>query len=112
MLKWDVPSSLYENSHLNDKYGIGKTAFLCYAGFSWLLASCVLDAKTCKVKSLPKESDKAKIILLSFFHLVRDLILLRTPGKERVCRKQKRCDRWPVGRAISRLLSRAEVAQW
>ena len=58
--------------------------------------SDMLEAKTCKLKSLRKESDKAKIILLSFFHLVCDLILLRTPGKESVFRKRKRCDRRPV----------------
>jgi hypothetical protein len=34
----------------------------------------MLEAKTSKLKSLRKESDKAKIILLSFLHLVRDLI--------------------------------------
>jgi len=38
----------------------------------------MLEAKTSKLKSLRKESDKAKIILLSFFHLVRDLIPLCT----------------------------------
>jgi hypothetical protein len=40
------------------------------------------EAKISKLKSLRKESDKAKIILLSFFHLVRDLIPLCTRGKE------------------------------
>ena len=48
---------------------------------------------TRKLKSLRKESDKAKIILLSFFHLVRDLIQLCAPGKERVFLGRKRCDR-------------------
>ena len=55
---------------------------------SWQL-NAILDAKAGKLKSLRKESDKAKIILLSFFHLVHNLILLCTPGKERVCRKRK-----------------------
>jgi hypothetical protein len=32
------------------------------------------EAKTSKLKSLRKESEKAKLILLPFFHLVRDLI--------------------------------------
>ena len=41
----------------------------------------MLEAKTCKLKSLRKESDKAKIILLSLFHVVRDLIPLCTRGK-------------------------------
>jgi hypothetical protein len=36
------------------------------------------EAKTSKLKSLRKESDKAKIILRSFFHLVRDLIPLHS----------------------------------
>lgn len=58
------------------------------------------DAKTCELKSLRKESDKAKIILLSFFHLVRDLIQLCTAGKERVFLERKRCDRWPVEHRI------------
>ncbi len=35
-------------------------------------SSAILDGKTRKLKSLRKESDKAKIILLSFFHLVRN----------------------------------------
>jgi hypothetical protein len=39
--------------------------------------SAILDGKTRKLKSLRKDSDKAKIILLSFFHLFRDLILSR-----------------------------------
>jgi hypothetical protein len=58
------------------------------------------DAKTCELKSLRKESDKAKIILLSLFHLVRDLIQLCTPGKERVFLEGKRCDRWSAEHRI------------
>jgi hypothetical protein len=42
--------------------------------------NAMLEAKTRKLKSLRKDSDKAKIILLSFFHLVRDLLRLRTLG--------------------------------
>jgi hypothetical protein len=61
----------------------------------------MLEAKTCKLKSLRKESDKAKIILLSFFHLVRDLIPLCTRGKEGVCRRWKCCDRRPVQHSIA-----------
>jgi hypothetical protein len=60
----------------------------------------MLEAKTRKLKTLRKEPDKAKIILLSFFHFVRDLILLCTRGKERVCRKRKRRDRRPVAHRI------------
>ena len=46
--------------------------------------STMLEAKASKLKSLRKESDKAEIILLSFFHLVRDQIPLCTRGKEGV----------------------------
>ena len=53
----------------------------------------ILDAKTRKFKSLRKESDKAKIILLSFIHLVRDLIQLRTPRKGRLFQRRKFGDR-------------------
>ena len=63
--------------------------------------SAMLEAKTSKLKSLRKESDKAKIILLSFFHLVRDLIPLCTRGKEGVCRRRKCCDRRPVQHSIA-----------
>jgi hypothetical protein len=63
--------------------------------------SAMLEAKTCKLKSLRKESDKAKIILLSLFHLVRDLIPLCTRGKEGVCRRRKCCDRRPVQHSIA-----------
>ena len=42
--------------------------------FGYRQLSAMPEAKTSKLKSLRKESDKAKIILLSFFHLVRDLI--------------------------------------
>ncbi len=45
----------------------------------------MLEAKTCKLKSLRKESDKAKIILLSPFYLVRE----------------KCCDRRPVQHSIA-----------
>jgi hypothetical protein len=61
----------------------------------------MLEAKTSKLKSLRKESDKAKIILLSFFHLVRDLIPLCTRGKEGVCRRRNCCDRLPVQHSIA-----------
>jgi hypothetical protein len=59
------------------------------------------EAKTSKLKSLRKESDKAKIILPSFFHLVRDLIPLCTRGKEAVCRRRNCCDRRPVQHSIA-----------
>lgn len=61
----------------------------------------MLEAKTSKLKSLRKESDKAKIILPSFFHLVRDLIPLCTRGKEGVCRRRNCCDRGPVQHSIA-----------
>ena len=48
------------------------------------------EAKSRRLKSLRKEPDKAKIILLLFFHLVRDRILLGTAGKACVFRKRKR----------------------
>jgi len=41
----------------------------------------MLEAKTRKLKTLRKESDKVRINLLSFFCLVRDRILLGTSGK-------------------------------
>ena len=61
----------------------------------------MLEAKTSKLNSLRKKSDKAKIILLSFFHLARDLIPMRTRGKEGVWRRQKCCDRRPVQQSIA-----------
>jgi hypothetical protein len=47
---------------------------------SWRL-NATLAAKTRKLKSLRKESDKVRINLLSSFYLVRDRILLGTSGK-------------------------------
>jgi hypothetical protein len=63
--------------------------------------SAMPEAKTSKLKSLRKESDKAKMILLSFFHLVRDLIPLCTRGKEEVCRRRKCRNRRPVQHSIA-----------
>ncbi len=45
--------------------------------------SAPFEAKSCKLKSLRKEPDKAKITLLSFFHPARDRILLGTSGRKR-----------------------------
>jgi hypothetical protein len=57
-------------------------ASLCCGGFSGpLAAKRMLDAKTRKLKTLRKESDKVRINLLSFFCLVRDRIPLGTSGK-------------------------------
>ncbi len=41
----------------------------------------MVDAKTRKLKTLRKESDKVRINLLSSFYLVRDRVLLGTSGK-------------------------------
>ena len=70
----------------------------------------MLEAETSKLKSLRKESDKAKIVLLSFFHLLRDLIPC-TRGKEGACRRRKCCDRRPVQRSIAPNRSGISVGQ-
>jgi hypothetical protein len=61
----------------------------------------MLEAKTSKLKSLRKESDKAKIILLPFFHLVRDLIPLCTEEKRECVGGGSCCDRRPVQHSIA-----------
>jgi hypothetical protein len=69
-----VRSSSKENSLFDDKKWNRQDRLSLLCRF--------FPAKTRKLKGLRKESDKAKIILLSFFHLVRDLILLCIRGNE------------------------------
>ncbi len=61
----------------------------------------MLNAKTRKLKGLRKESGKARIKLLSFFHLGRDRIILGASGKARVVREWKRGDRRLIARDCS-----------
>jgi len=51
---------------------LGSPLFAMAVLFGYRQLNAMLEAKTSKLKSLRKESDKAKIILLSFFHLVRN----------------------------------------
>jgi hypothetical protein len=79
----------------------GSPLFAMAVLFGYRQLNATLEAKTSKLKTLRKESDKAKIILLSLFHLVLDLIPLCTRGKEGVCRRRKFCDRRPVQHSIA-----------
>ncbi len=69
---------------------------LCVVVFYWRL-NAMRDAKTRKLRSLRKESDKAKINLLSFSCLACDSDLQGTSGKARVFQKRKHS-----GRGVSR----------
>jgi hypothetical protein len=51
---------------------LGSPLFAMAALFGYRQLKAMLEAKTSKLKSLRRESDKAKMILLSFFHLVRN----------------------------------------
>jgi len=70
-----------------------------FSGY-WQL-NVMLNAKTRKLKGLRKESGKARIKLLSFFHLGRDRIILGASGKARVVREWKRNDRRLIARDCS-----------
>ena len=72
------------------------------------------EAKSRRLKSLRKEPDKAKIILLLFFHLVRDRILLGTAGG--LCVSDAEAWRSPVraqdgSERVLRFRFRSEVIQ-